>query len=190
MVGEGMIEFSLVLPVYNQENNLKKNLPKVVKYMKTLGISFEIIIAEDGSQDRSYELAKEFEKRYKCVRVIHSQKRLGRGLALKNAFKMARGKYVGYIDVDGAMKTEYIRDLIRYVKSCDVVTGSRYKRKSLIKRSVTRIIMSLIFNLFVKILFDSKMNDHQCGFKAFRRYVFLFWTSSPGKIIGYGMQKC
>lgn len=165
------VEFSLVIPTYNQEENLKKNLPILIRYLNSLRIRYEILIAEDGSRDGSYKVAKLFSKRYKEVRLIHSNKRLGRGRALKNAFRLAKGKYVGYIDADNATKIKYIDDLIEYVKFYDVVTGSRYMKKSLIKRSVVRLVASLVFNMLIKILFNSKLNDHQCGFKAFRREV-------------------
>lgn len=168
---EQRVELSLVIPVYNQEENLKSFLPILIKRLNSMKINYEVIIAEDGSTDKSYEIAKEFSRKYRMVRVIHSNKRLGRGKALKNAFELARGKYVGYIDADNATKTDYISDLIKYVKIYDVVTGSRYTRKSVIKRSVTRALLSLTFNLLVKLLFNSKVNDHQCGFKAFKKDV-------------------
>ena len=167
-----MVQFSLVLPVHNQGYFLKRNLPIIKRKLDKLGIDYEIIIAEDGSTDQSYKIAKEFEKKYKNVKVLHSRNRLGRGLALKRAFKAAKGICVGYIDIDNATNLRHLKDLIELIGGdYDIVVGSRYLKKKFTERSFIRLILSLFFNFLVRIVLESKIKDHQCGFKAFKKDV-------------------
>lgn len=164
---------SIVLPVYNEEKDLRKNVERIIAQLKKLKDKYEIIIAEDGSTDKTYEIGLDLSKKYKKVRVVHSKERLGRGLALKRAFKSAGGDYVGYMDIDLATDLGYLKNLVRYVREYDVVTGSRYLKESKIKRTRKRIFLSRLYNFLARLLFNSKIHDHQCGFKAFKKSVVL-----------------
>ena len=165
--------FSVVLPVYNEEKNLKKNVKVLMDRLERLGIDYEIIIAEDGSTDRTYEIGLELSKKYDNVRFFHHPHRLGRGRALKMAFRRAEGNYVAYMDIDLATSLESLRDLINYLKNYDVVTGSRYMKKSMANRTLKRRLLSSVYNLLVRFVLNSKVHDHQCGFKGFKREVVL-----------------
>jgi len=164
---------SLVFPVYNEEKNLEKNMIKTMEFLNKLKTGYEIIIAEDGSTDRTYEIGLRLSKKYKNIRVLHSSIKLGRGKALKRAFFLAKGKYVGYMDIDLATDLKSLKDLIRYVKKYDVVTGSRYLKNSKIKRTHKRIFLSWSYNFLARLLFNSRIHDHQCGFKAFKKKVVV-----------------
>ena len=165
--------FSFVFPVFNEFKILEKNVKKVMEYLNYLEIDYEIIIAEDGSTDKTYEASLKLSEKHKNIKVIHSGKKLGRGLALKNAFQVANGKYVGYMDIDLATDIKHLKELINYVKNYDVVTGSRYLKNSITNRSVKRRFFSNGYNFLARTMFNSKIYDHQCGFKAFKREVIL-----------------
>ncbi|MCD6093122.1 MAG: glycosyltransferase [Candidatus Aenigmarchaeota archaeon] len=125
--------FSLIFPVYNESSCLEKNIKKTMNYLNDLKIKYEIIIAEDGSTDNTYGIASSLAKKYKKVRCSHYSNRLGRGLALKRAFSLAKGNIVGYMDIDLATDLRHLKELINYTKNHDIVTGSRYLKKSTLK---------------------------------------------------------
>ncbi len=163
-----------MLPAHNEAPRLEKSVNAV---KRTLGkkYSYELVIAEDGSKDATYAIAKKIEAENKgLVRVLHSDEKLGRGGALAKAFAQAKGNYVAYMDVDLATDVSHLHELLSRVKAgADAVTGSRYLEKSDSKRTSKRFFFSSGFNFFVRLLLGSKLYDHQCGFKAFKKSVAL-----------------
>lgn len=159
--------FSLVLPAYNESKNLEKCVHEVRKALK--GKEYEIIIAEDGSRDGTDRIAKKLARKYRNVRHLHNDKKLGRGRALKNAFMFAKGSEMGYIDVDMATDVAHLQKLLNYSKKFDVVTGSRYISNSATERPLAREIVSRFYNFLIRIFLGSPIHDHQCGFKSFSR---------------------
>ncbi len=158
------MRLSLILPLYNECSNLKRNFKKVYKAVQEIGNS-EIILAEDGSTDCTKKYAKQFSK-LNGVRFISSEQRLGKGLALKNAIRIAKGNVIGFIDIDLAVPVKYISVAVRMVERGNkIVVGSRYSKESRAKRSVKRLIASIVYNFLVRALLGSKVKDHQCGFK-------------------------
>ncbi|MFA6049141.1 MAG: dolichyl-phosphate beta-glucosyltransferase [Candidatus Micrarchaeia archaeon] len=168
-----MVEFSIVLPAHNEAPRLA-NAAVAVKRALGKKYDYELIIAEDGSTDGSYAVAKRIAAQTGNVRVLHSDEKLGRGLALKRAFSSAKGKYVAYMDVDLATNIGHARELLDRAKAgADAVTGSRYLRQSRTRRSSKRLFFSSGYNTLVRLLLGSKLHDHQCGFKAFKKSAAL-----------------
>nr|QNO41251.1 glycosyltransferase AglD [Methanosarcinales archaeon ANME-2c ERB4]QNO41678.1 glycosyltransferase AglD [Methanosarcinales archaeon ANME-2c ERB4]QNO48385.1 glycosyltransferase AglD [Methanosarcinales archaeon ANME-2c ERB4] len=136
--------------------------------------SFEIIIAEDGATDGTEKIAESLASEYPYVVHLHSDERLGRGTALNRAFKSAHGDILVYIDVDLATDMSHLSELINQIRSgYDLATGSRMMPESDAVRSAKRGIASKGFNFLVRTMLGSKLYDHQCGFKAFKRSVLL-----------------
>jgi hypothetical protein len=168
------VEVSLVFPACNERENLESAIKKTARALREITNSYEIIIAEDGSTDGTDRIAARLSAEYPFVRHIHRDKRLGRGLALKNAFAESKGRILVYMDVDLATDIRYLRALIESVKSdFDFATGSRMLPESRATRSLSRQVASKSYNLMVKSFLGSKISDHQCGFKAARREALL-----------------
>ncbi len=164
------MKLSIVLPVYNEAGVLENSLEKIENNLKSLGYDYEIIIAEDGSTDGTDRLCREISSRNKKVRHLHSDEKLGRGRALKNSFLEARGDVFVYFDIDLATDLRHLKSLVEEIENgCDISTGCRLNEKSQINRSFLREIASRGYNLMAKILFNTKISDMQCGFKAFHR---------------------
>ena len=164
------VEISLVFPAYNEADRLENAVLKTMDQLKRTAESFEIIIAEDGSTDGTDKVAEELSRRYPQVKHLHSDRRLGRGRALNRAFKKSKGGILIYTDVDLSTDPKFLKPLIQAIKSgYDFATGSRMHPKSVVKRSTLRRILSLTYNLMVRIFLKSPLRDHQCGFKAFKR---------------------
>ena len=161
---------SIIIPVYNEADILEKNTLKIKNAVEKITKNYEIIIAEDGSDDGTNKLAKRLSNKYSNIKHFHFKKRQGRGQALIKAFKKSKGDILIYMDIDLATDLNYISDLINAIKKgADIAIGSRMKNKSNCKRSFKRNIASYFYNLLVRLLFDVKIHDTQCGFKAFGR---------------------
>lgn len=169
------MKISLVLPAYNEASRLEETVNLTSKALQEITPSFEIIIAEDGSSDGTDIIARRLAKKYDYVQHLHSDSRQGRGRALNRAFKSASGEVLCYIDVDLATDMSHLKELIEsiYVEEYDFATGSRMMPQSKVKRSLKRGVASQGFNILVRIFLHSKIYDHQCGFKAFKREPLL-----------------
>ncbi len=162
---------SVVLPAHNEADTLEPAVAEITKVLNEYCGSYEILIAEDGSTDGTDKKADELSERLPVVRHLHAEKRLGRGKALKNAFQQSSGKTLVYMDVDLATDVRQLKELISSIdeEGYDVATGSRLLPESKVERSGTRKIASKTYNSMVRVVLGSKLKDHQCGFKAFRR---------------------
>ena len=162
---------SLVLPAYNEVNYLNIAVEETIQAFNAFTDSYEIIIAEDGSTDGTAERSEELSKQYPCVRHIHRDQRLGRGTALNNAFKQSYGEVLVYMDLDLATDLRFLKPLIEAisVEGYDFATGSRMMRESNASRTFSRGFSSKTYNSLVRHMLGSKLRDHQCGFKAFKR---------------------
>jgi glycosyltransferase involved in cell wall biosynthesis len=168
---KGSVKISVVFPAYNEAASLEFAVEKVTQALKEFASSYEIIIAEDGSTDGTDKLAAALAEKFPFVKHIHGEKRLGRGAALKNAFKQSSGEVLVYMDLDLATDVKHLKSLVEAVEfeGYDFATGSRLLPESNVKRSGTRDIASKTYNFMVRALLGSEIKDHQCGFKAFKR---------------------
>jgi glycosyltransferase involved in cell wall biosynthesis len=165
------VRVSVVFPAYNEADTLETAVDKVTQVLNEFTRSYEIILAEDGSTDGTDKLATALAEKYPFVKHVHGEKRLGRGTALKNAFKQSNGKVLVYMDLDLATDLDHLRSLVEAVEyeGYDFATGSRLLTESNVKRSGTRHLASKTYNFMVRVLLGSEIKDHQCGFKAFKR---------------------
>jgi glycosyltransferase involved in cell wall biosynthesis len=167
----GGLQVSLVLPAYNEVDYLNPAVEKTIQTLDAFTDSYEIILAEDGSTDGTAERAKELIQKNPCIRHIHRDQRLGRGTALNNAFKQCRGEVFVYMDLDLATKISFLKPLVEAItlEGYDISTGSRMLPQSKAERTFSRSISSKSYNFLVRQMLGSKLRDHQCGFKAFKR---------------------
>jgi glycosyltransferase involved in cell wall biosynthesis len=166
-----LVKVSVVLPAFNEVDNLAPAVEKTAQALNAFTDSYEIIIAEDGSTDGTAEHSQKLAAKYPFVKHIHRDARLGRGTALNNAFMQSNGEVLTYMDLDLATDLKYLKPLINAitVEGYDFSTGSRMMPQSKAKRSFTRGFSSKTYNFLVRHMLGSKLHDHQCGFKAFKR---------------------
>lgn len=164
------LEITAIIPVFNDRASLETALVTSIELLGAITPRFEIIVAEDGSTDGSAELVRDFSAKDARVRLLHSDTRLGRGKALNRAIIRANGEIVCYYDVDLATNMQHIKELVSAVQAgADISTGSRLLPASDTVRTGGREIASRSYNFLVRLLLGSRIYDHQCGFKGFRR---------------------
>ncbi len=167
------VEVSVVLPAYNEERTIEHT---VWTTLDALGAflpagSFEVIVAEDGCDDATPDIADRMAADDDRVRHFHAEDRLGRGGALNRAFGAADGDTLVYFDTDLATDMAHLEELVESVRSgeYEFATGSRWIPGDEADRPAKRGVPSKGFNLLARTFLGSDLRDHQCGFKAFDR---------------------
>lgn len=156
---------SLVIPVYNEEENLPELFRELMEVLEKLSVSFEIIFIDDGSKDRSEAILREFALQDGRVRIIFFQKNCGQSAAFAAGFRSARGEIVVTMDADLQNDPHDIPLLLDKITSYDVVCGWRANRQD----SLVRKISSWIANKTRNWVSDEQIKDVGCSLKAFRR---------------------
>jgi len=163
-------EVTLVFPAYNEAAELERAMRVAVDELARMSAGYEVIIAEDGSNDGTDVIAKRLASSSNWVRHLHCDERMGRGRALTRAFGEAKGSILVYMDVDLSTETRFLQPLIQSIRDgWDISTGSRMLPGSIVRRSRMRGAYSQIYNWLIRFLFHTGVHDHQCGFKAFNR---------------------
>ena len=158
----------VTLPVYKDTEFLKNTSELLEKVTPAIAKDFTLLIAEDGSN--SFAIVEQLRKRYSNIVYFQHDRRLGRGRALREAWRKVRGDVYVYLDVDLATdltKFEAYKNLIEQQGRFDLVTGSRYVPGSTTNRPWLRRTASQAYNWLVGLLFRTGVHDHQCGFKSF-----------------------
>jgi uncharacterized protein (TIRG00374 family) len=170
------VEVSVVLPAYNEAETIEETVETTLRTLASFlpAGTFEVIVAEDGCDDRTPEIADRLAAADERIRHVHSDERLGRGGALERAFAAAEGETLVYFDTDLATDMRHLEELVDRVRSgaADVATGSRWIPGSRADRPAKRGVPSRVYNGLVRTVLRSDLRDHQCGFKAFSRDAF------------------
>jgi glycosyltransferase involved in cell wall biosynthesis len=164
-------ELSIVIPSYNEELRLPATLEHIAAYLPTLGGDTEVIVVDDGSKDRTVEVAESYRKTLPGLRVISNGENRGKGFSVRHGMREARGQNVLFTDADLSAPIEEAPKLIDALKTYDLAIGSRALDRSLITvhESRFREFAGIVFNLIVRVILRLPFVDTQCGFKAFRR---------------------
>ena len=170
------IKVSVIMPTYNEEDHVEKCFHRVVDAMKSYGQSFEVILEEDGSTDKTPQIFDRLAQEYPFVKALKFHEKMGKGFGIRKCFEEAKGEYVVLIDSDMEYPPEKIPDLLRCINGNDIVIGSRRNWENVQngRTRTTRAILSLMYVVVVKSLFGvdfRELTDFQSGFKAFRRRV-------------------
>lgn len=161
---------SIVIPAHNEERRLPPSLEKIDAFLQTQPFDAEVIVVENGSTDRTVEVAEEYAREHPYVRVIKATVR-GKGLAVKEGMLVARGEYRFICDADLSMPIEEIvRFLPPNVNGHDVIIASREgKGANRVGEPEHRHLMGRALNLIIKLAAVRGFEDTQCGFKMFNR---------------------
>jgi glycosyltransferase involved in cell wall biosynthesis len=160
-----MQSLSIVIPVYNEEDNIGPLVERINEAMAGWQGTVEILFVDDGSSDRTFELLKEAQTCDSRIRIAHFQKNLGQTAAIAAGFRLARGGTVVSIDADLQNDPMEIPRLAGMLKDWDVVCGVRTRRKD----NQWKRISSRIGNGFRNWVTGDNIIDTGCTLKAYRR---------------------
>lgn len=164
------LKLSLIVPAYNEAYTLRQNIGLIKKAALQITDSYELVIAEDGCFDETAKIVVDIANDCSNVVHLHSDNRLGKGLALKRALNISKGQVLVFMDADLATSLDHLQDVVKLVENgYDIVIGSRHIKGSYVMRPLSRAIASRAYNLLVKLLFWDNVSDHQCGFKGFNQ---------------------
>lgn len=193
---------SVILPVYNEEKHLKENAPRIVMEMERIGQKYEIIIVEE-STDKTPEIARSLEKKFSAIRHFHSVERRGKGGAVQEGIRRARGDKIIFMDIDLSVDLSSLGMLVSALDSCDVAVGSRYHPLSKTKRTFLRLLLGRSYGFLPRVFLGIRASDFQCGFKGFSKDAAtkiiqiaktpgVFWDTEAlfaAKKLGYAIQE-
>lgn len=159
----------IVIPIYNEEEELEKNITKLHTFaQKNLSTYlWKILVADNASTDNSLNIAEKLSKQKPNIDYLHLDRK-GRGLAVKKAWKESKADIFIYMDVDLSTDLANLPALLSSLeRDYDIAIGSRLLPNSkVVGRPLKREILSRIYNILIKIFFQVKFSDAQCGFKG------------------------
>jgi dolichyl-phosphate beta-glucosyltransferase len=171
--GPAAVALSVVIPAFNEVERLPTYLRSILEYLPRLyGDLFEILIVDDGSQDGTAEMLKEFQCDWPQLQVLRHPTNRGKGAAVRTGMVAAAGELLLFADADGATpidEEQRLREAIR--DGADVAAGSRLvaSRGAERSRNGLRLLASRVFARLTRWALRLPVNDTQCGFKMFRR---------------------
>ncbi len=170
-----MTILTVVIPAYNEEKGIATIINRVLAVKDALrGANvegMELLVVNDGSADRTAEIAQEIARHDPCLQVISHPKNRGYGAALKTGFAMAHGDLVGFLDADGTYPPEYFPQLCKAaLDGGDIVIGSRMMGTDS-KMPLTRRIGNIFFASLLSLLGTQRVTDSASGMRVFKRSV-------------------
>ena len=175
-----MVSISVFFPCYNEQENVSQTIEKALEVLEKLNVAFEIIIVDDGSADKTGQIADEIAGQDGRVKVVHHKHNLGYGAALQSGFMAAAKKLVFYTDGDGQFDINEMPPLLTLMEQYDIVSCYRLNRQD----SIIRKINGWCWTKLVCLMFGLKIRDIDCAFKLYKREIFdKIEMSSTGALI-------
>lgn len=163
---------SLIIPAYNEEKRLPFTLDSLMEYLASQPYQSEVLVVENGSQDRTLEIAQDFSSRYPGLHVLHTDER-GKGRAVRLGMLAAQGEYRFMCDADFSMPVDQISRFIPpTLDGYDVAIASREAPGAVrYNEPHYRHVVGRVYNWMIRLLALPGLQDTQCGFKCFRSVV-------------------
>ena len=158
---------SILFPLYKDKKTVKKMILKSNKLLKKMKKKGEIIIVDDGCPEKSGHYARIISKKIKNVKVIFHKKNMGYGAAIKTGLKNCRNEWIFQTDGDAEYDVNDLLKLIKKTKVSDLVVTYRLKKKY----KTSRIVISWIYNVILRILFHTKYKDISTGSRLINKKI-------------------
>jgi glycosyltransferase involved in cell wall biosynthesis len=165
---------SVIVPAYNEESRLGGTLDAIVAHLSDAGLSYELIVVDDGSTDGTADVVGRRPSACPQVRLLRNETNRGKGYSVRRGMQEARGELVLFADADNSTPIQQLETLLAAIdQGADIAIGSRGLPESVleVRQPAYREYMGRIFNLIVRLLTRLPFRDTQCGFKLFRRDV-------------------
>ena len=163
---------SIVIPAYNEEHRLPRTLEQIFSFLTEQSFTAEVLVVENGSSDRTFEIASDFAGRFQALRVFRESER-GKGNAVRRGILEAKGEYRFLCDADLSMPIAEINKFLPPVlNDTDIAIASREVSGAVrYDEPHYRHLTGRVFNNLIRLLVLPDLQDTQCGFKCFRAEV-------------------
>ena len=163
-------DLSIVISLFNEEESLPELMSWIEGVMKKEGYNYEVIMVDDGSRDRSWEVIRKLSENNPAIRGIRFRRNYGKSAALYHGFAAAEGRVVVTMDADLQDSPEEIPEMYRMVteEGYDIVSGWKKKRHD---NKLTKNLPSKLYNWTARKITGIKLHDMKCGLKAYRNEV-------------------
>lgn len=163
-------DISVIISIFNEEESLRELVEWIEKVMESNRFSYELIMVDDGSKDRSWEIILDLAKKNSCIRGISFRRNYGKSAALYCGFKEAEGRVVITMDADLQDSPEEIPEMYRMITEdgYDIVSGWKKHRKD---NAITKNLPSKLYNATARKITGICLHDMNCGLKAYRNEV-------------------
>lgn len=174
-------ELSIFFPFWNEQDNVEPVVSKAMVVADKIAKKWEIIMIDDGSSDKTFEIIKKLANKDKRLVPVSHRINRGYGAALKTGFERARYDYVVFNDGDGQFDFSEVSKLMERIDNADLVIGFRKKR---LDHPFRHILMNML-KIWDYLFFRFKFKDIDCGFKLFRKEAInkILPLSSEGAMI-------
>ena len=165
------MKLSIIIPVFNEARRLPHSLEKMIAFFREKGISFEIVVVNDGSTDGSRTVISRYKEKYKEIVLVDYPVNRGKGYAVSRGVSKGSGEFLLFSDADLSTPIEEYEKLMGFIHSgYDIVIGSRRIKGAYIRirQPIHRRILGRGFGLLTEIVFLRGIKDSQCGFKLFK----------------------
>ena len=170
-------EISVVIPLRDEEENVVPLHAELTDVLDQMGISYEVILVDDGSTDRTFERLADIQARDQTVRIIRFTRNFGQTAAFAAGFAEARGEYIVTLDGDLQNDPRDIPGMLALARRKDIVSGWRRQRKD---NFFTRYLPSAIANWLLGIVTGVRLHDNGCSLKIYRAQVVKPLKLRPG----------
>jgi dolichyl-phosphate beta-glucosyltransferase len=163
-------EISVVIPAYNEEERIARSMKETSEYLKKSFKTWEIIVVDDGSHDKTQAIFQSIMAHIPSVHFIRFKTNRGKGHAVREGVKAAQGQLLLVMDADLATPLEETKPLCSALKEgFDIAIGSRLgDSQKKVEQSFSRRLSGRFFNILVRLLIMNDFSDTQCGFKLFK----------------------
>lgn len=160
------MDISVVVPLYNEDESLPELISWIDKVMVSNNFSYEVVLVDDGSTDKSWAVIEQLKENFPSVKAIKFRRNYGKSAALNVAFEVTQGDVVITMDADLQDSPDEIPELYRRVKEegYDIISGWKKKRYD----PITKTIPTKLFNAATRKMSGIALNDFNCGLKAYR----------------------
>lgn len=160
---------SIIVPVYNEEKRLEKGIAEIVRFIDSQKFQTELLVVNDGSKDKTLKLLKNL--KHPSFKLISYKKNQGKGFAVKEGMKTARGDWRIFIDIDLSTPMSEFSKFLPHLKKFHVIIGSRKTKNSeiLVHQPLLREKLGAVFTWLSSTFLGVGVSDFTCGFKLFSK---------------------
>ena len=160
-------ELSIFFPFWNEEKNIERVVLSAIPIAESQAEKWEIIMVDDGSNDKTYLIAQELARKHDNLRAVTHSPNIGYGAALREGFANAKYNIVVFSDGDGQFDFSELYKFIEKIDDTDLVIGYRRKRKD--HNIIKRLFLMSLLKIWDLVLFGIWYKDIDCGFKMFKK---------------------